>query len=93
MKDFATIAKPLHRLTEKTAKFEWTSECQTAFEEIRHRLVTAPILAFPDYEREFILDTDASDTGIGAVLSQVQEDGSERVIAYASRVSQNDGIV
>ena len=86
VKDFATIAKPLHRLTEKTVKFEWTSECQTAFEEICHRLVTAPILAFPDYEREFILDTDASDTGIGAVLSQVQEDGSERVIAYASRV-------
>lgn len=86
MKDFAAIAKPLHRLTEKTAKFEWTNECQTAFEEIRHRLVTAPILAFPDYERAFILDTDASDIGVGAVLSQVQEDGSERVIAYASRV-------
>ena len=86
VKDFAAIAKPLHRLTEKTAKFEWTNECQTAFEEIRHRLVTAPILAFPDYKREFILDTDASDTGIGAVLSQVQEDGSERLIAYASRV-------
>ena len=86
VKDFAAIAKPLHRLTEKTAKFEWTNECQTAFEEIRRRLVTAPILAFPDYERAFILDTDASDIGIGAVLSQVQEDGSERVIAYVSRV-------
>ena len=86
VKDFATIAKPLHSLTEKTAKFEWTSKCQTAFEELRHRLITAPVLAFPDYEREFILDTDASDTGIGAVLSQVQEDGSERIIAYASRV-------
>ena len=86
MKDFATIAKPLHRLTEKTAKFEWTDECQAAFEEIRRRLVTAPILAFPDYTRPFILDTDASDTRIGTVLSQVQEDGRERVIAYASRV-------
>ena len=86
VKDFAAIAKPLHRLTEKTVKFKWTNECQTAFEEIRRRLVTAPILAFPDYERAFILDTDASDIGIGAVLSQVQEDGSERVIAYASRV-------
>ena len=86
VKDFTTIAKPLHSLTEKTAKFEWTSKCQTAFEELRHRLITAPVLAFPDYEREFILDTDASDTGIGAVLSRVQEDGSERVIAYASRV-------
>ena len=86
VKDFATIAKPLHRLTEKTAKFEWTDECQAAFKEIRRRLVTAPILAFPDYTRPFILDTDASDTGIGAVLSQVQKDERERVIAYASRV-------
>ena len=45
--------------------------------------MTAPILAFPDYTREFILDTDASDTGIGAVFSQ---DGNERVVAYASQV-------
>lgn len=86
VKDFATIAKPLHRLTEKTAKFTWASDCQAAFESLRNKLITAPILAFPDYSREFTLDTDASDTGIGAVLSQVQEDGTERVIAYASRV-------
>ena len=57
----------------------------TPFEELQHRLVSAPILAFPDYCSDFILDTDASDTGIGAVLSQTQPDGSERVIAYASR--------
>ena len=85
VRDFATTAKPLHRLTEKNCKFEWTTHCQTAFEELRHRLVSAPILAFPDYCSDFILDTDASDTGIGAVLSQTQPDGSECVIAYASR--------
>lgn len=85
VKDFATIAKPLYQLTEKTAKFAWSDEAQAAFEELRHRLVTAPTLAFPDYDLPFILDTDASDVGIGAVLSQRQSNGSERVIAYASR--------
>ena len=83
---YANIAKPLHRLTEKTSEFKWTKECQEAFEELRRRLVSTPVLAFPDYSRPFILDTDASDLGIGGVLSQVQSDGSERVIAYASRV-------
>ena len=86
VKDFATIAKPLHYLTEKTAAFEWTESAQLAFEELRGRLVSAPVLAFPDYSKPFILDTDASEAGIGAVLSQLRDDGSEAVIAYASRV-------
>ena len=74
--DFATIAKPLHQLT----------ECQEAFDHLRRRLTTAPVLAFPDYSKPFILDTDASDTGIGAVLSQLDDDGRECVIAYGSRL-------
>ena len=77
MKDFASITKPLHYLTEKTAKFEWSNDCQRAFEELRQRLVTAAILVFPDFSLIFILDTDASDIGISAVLSQLQKDGSE----------------
>ena len=61
---------------------------QNAFDELRKCLVSSPILAYPDYERRFILDTDASDVGIGAVQSQVSgcgPCGSECVIAYASR--------
>jgi len=82
--DFATIASPLHKLTEKRSEFRWTSQCQEAFDCLKCRLVSAPILALPDWSQSFLLDTDASDTGIGAVLSQVQ-DGKEHVIAYASR--------
>ena len=81
---FAALAKPLHRLTEKNSTFHWTMECQDAFRNIKERLISAPILAFPAIEGRFILDTDASGYGIGAVLSQIQ-DGEERVLSYASR--------
>jgi hypothetical protein len=86
VQDFATTAKPLHRLTENTAPFEWTNDCQSAFDGIKHKLTLAFILAFPDFQKPFILDTDASNTGLGGVLSQMQDDGRECVVAYASRV-------
>lgn len=81
---YSHIAKPLSRLTEKNQKFEWTIECSEAFESLKHMLITAPILAHPDFSKPFILDTDASNQAIGAVLSQKFGD-KERVIAYASR--------
>ena len=85
IKSFSTIASPLTALTKKGQKFEWSSDCQTAFETLKSRLTEAPILAYPSSNPadKFILDTDASDSGIGGVLSQVQ-DGVERVVAYAS---------
>ena len=70
VRGYATIAKPLHKLTEKTAEFRWTKECEEAFEDLHHRLTSTPILAHLDYSKPFILDTNASNTGIGAVLSQ-----------------------
>ena len=85
VKNFADVARPLYRLLEKARPFHWTQACQEAFAELKRRLTSAPILAFPDFNKPFILDTDASDSGIGAVLSQQDEDGSERVIAYASQ--------
>ena len=85
VKHFADVARPLHRLTERVTEFRWTDECQAAFDELRRRLVTSPVLAYPDYTKSFTLDTDASDTDIGGVLSQRDADGEERVIAYASR--------
>ena len=49
---------------------KWTSECESAFHELKQRLTIAPILIYPDFSRPFILDTQASNDGIGAVLSQ-----------------------
>ena len=62
------------------------AECGEAFSTLKKHLSTPPVLVFPDFTREFILDTDASNQGIGAVLSQIQSDGQEQVVAYASRL-------
>ena len=83
IRNFASIARPLHRLTEKGRPFKWTSECESAFHKLKQCLTTAPILIYPDFSKPFILDTDASNDDIGAVLSQ-EYDGGERVVAYAS---------
>ena len=82
--NFAVIASPLHRLTEKYTQFVWTDVAQKAFDDLKTALTSPPILAMPTLTDKYVLDTDASDFCIGAVLSQVQ-DGEERVIAYASR--------
>ncbi|KAM8865066.1 uncharacterized protein ACB058_006440 isoform 2-T2 [Synchiropus picturatus] len=84
VKNFASAAKPLHELTKKYAQFNWTTECQNAFDELKDKLSTAPVLSYPLDQGELYLDTDASDCGIGAVLSQVQC-GEEKVLAYGSR--------
>ena len=82
---FSSITKPLYRLTEKKTKFDWTDDCQKSFLNLKQALSTPPILASARTDLPSILDTDASDHGIGAVLSQIQQ-GTERVIAYYSRV-------
>ena len=82
--NYADIAAPLHSASQKGERFRWTAECEEAFLNIKRKLMNAPILAFARLDVPFILDTDACDSGLGAVLSQVQ-DGKERVIAYAAR--------
>ena len=72
--DFSKIARPLHQLTCKGAEFVWSPECEQAFLELKERLTTSPVLAYPNFSRDFVLETDASMQGIGAVLSQRQED-------------------
>ena len=85
LKDFSSVAKLLHALTRKNAKFEWTEECQGAFDELIRRLFAAPVVSLLRNEGEYRLDTDASMWSIGEVLSQVQ-DNQEEVIAYGSRL-------
>ena len=85
IKDFAQIAKCLHELTKKNVQWKWTAECDIAFQFLKFKLLSAPILGYPEVNGGlFILDTDASNEAIGAVLSQIQ-DGQEKVIAYGSR--------
>jgi len=84
VKDFCVIAALLYDLMKKGATFCWTPQCQQAFDELKHRLMTGPILSLPENDGTCILDTDACDTELGSVLSQVQS-GEEKVIAYASR--------
>lgn len=84
VKSFSDIAKPLHRLTEEKRQFQWDSECETAFRELKKCLCETPVLGYPDFKGNFIVDTDASSTGIGGVLSQCK-DGREVVIAYYSK--------
>ena len=82
--NFADIATPLVTLTGKDVPFVWDAGCSTAFSTLRASLIHAPILAFPIETGQYILDTDASNFGVGGVLSQIQDD-VERVVAYCSR--------
>ena len=82
--DYSTVAQPLVRLLGKDCKFKWSGACQDAFKALRALLIKAPVLAFPKEDLPYIVDTDASDYGIGGVLSQCIE-GTEHVIAYYSK--------
>ena len=84
VKNFSDIAKPLHRLTEDKRNFIWDLDCERAFIELKRHLCETPILGYPSRDGRFIVDTDASNTGIGGVLSQIQGD-QQVVIAYFSK--------
>ncbi|KAL5516762.1 hypothetical protein EMCRGX_G002170 [Ephydatia muelleri] len=84
VRNFAQVTCPLNALTQQGAQWLWSEGFNNAFFELKKRLVSSPILALPDFSLDFVLDTDASGDGLGAVLSQVSN-GEERVLAYASR--------
>ena len=88
--DYATVALPLtdqRHLTRKAASnmVNWSEKCGQAFSKLKELLCSAPILHSPDFSKPFMLQTDASDRGIRAVLSQKSEDGVEHPVSYYSR--------
>lgn len=84
IKNFSSVVSPLTSLLKRKAKWIWSEDQETSFNALKSALTQAPILARPDFDKPFQLQTDASDTGLGAVLTQIQ-DGEERVIAFCSR--------
>jgi deoxyuridine 5'-triphosphate nucleotidohydrolase len=83
--NFAKISEPLRKLLKKDTVWQWEKDQQVSFDSLRTALITEPVLAFPDFDKDFILETDASAAGLGAVLSQRKDDGLEHPIHYASR--------
>lgn len=82
---FATATRPLTKLLKKSTRWCWNSGQEEAFQELKRRLSSTPILSCPDWTQTFVLQVDASNDGLGAALTQNQA-GREVVIAYASRL-------
>ena len=83
----ASRAAALTDLTRKRepSNLTWTPECTAAFQDLKDALCSQPVLSNPDLKRPFVLQVDASDVGLGAVMSQVGDDREEHPVAYASR--------
>lgn len=90
--DFSSIIEPINRLLKKNCKFVWTEQCENSFQLIKAKIMSPQILAFPDFEKPFVLTTDASNIALGAVLSQKENDKCnfleeiDRPVAFASRL-------
>lgn len=82
--NFSTLISPLTHLLKKNVQWRWGEEEQKAMDLLKEKLVTAPILTCPDFNKPFFLQTDASSTGLGAILFQKFDEG-DKPIAYASR--------
>ena len=80
VRHFRMICRPLTQLLHKGAVFVWRTETQDAFETLKHALITTPVLALPNFEKPFVVETNACDKGIGVVL---QQDG--HLIAFLSK--------
>ncbi len=85
IQNYADIAQPLSSLLKKNSTFYWGPSQNKEFETLKEKLTSSPVLIFPDYSKEFILCTDASDVGLGRILKQ-ERNGNTHLIAYAARL-------
>ena len=83
-RNFASVCEPLTNLLKKNSVFLWSESCRKAFETIKSLLVSAPVLATPDFDKLFMLAVDASDVGVGVVLLQEDFKGVDHPIGYFS---------
>jgi hypothetical protein len=84
IRGYAQIAEPLNRLLDKGGRLAWTEACDAAFKKLKELVTSSPVMAAPDFSLPFVIQTDASAVGVGAVLLQ-EKDGKYVTIMYASR--------
>src|SRR4051812_28731680 len=84
IENFSKLEKPMTELLKKENKFVWSEDCETSFQELKKRLVTAPVLCFPDIHKDLQVYCDASRRGLGCFLMQ-----EGKIVAYASRQLKN----
>ena len=89
IKDFSLIARVLHELTQKGVAYNWTTDCEAAFQKIKEAVSQDPVLIHPNPDKPFILETDASGVAIGSILSQRHWDGYLHPVAYMSKSYNN----
>jgi hypothetical protein len=89
IQNFAAIARPLHDLTKTTKTIEWSQKATDSFETLKQKLIHAPVLTRADFTKPFIIVCDASQKGLGTILSQLDENGKEHPVIYASRGLKN----
>lgn len=88
LRNFAEMASPLNNLTRKNTDFVWTDNCEKSFQKIKEKLISPPILQYPDFAKQFIVTVDASNTACGAVLSQIKDKGDDLPISFISKAFQ-----